>query len=173
MNKLHLMEVILVDDKDKEIGRCEKIMAHQEGLLHRAFSIFIFNKKKELLIQKRAIDKYHSGGLWSNTCCSHPLTSDIKKEASLRLFQEIGISPEIKEIFCFLYTAKVEKLIENEYDHVFLGYFDSSPNPDNVEVMDWTWISLKELEKKMNDTPEGFTPWLRLSLSEVINFVNP
>lgn len=164
------MEVILVDDKDIEIGRCEKLKAHKDGLLHRAFSVFIFNKNKELLIQKRALDKYHSGGLWSNTCCSHPTNGDILIDAKKRLNEEMGIECELKELFRLIYSARVGELIENEFDHVFIGIFDGNPNPDKKEVMDWRWIHQVELKREMNTYPMKFTPWLKLAIDEVTNF---
>jgi isopentenyl-diphosphate delta-isomerase len=161
------MDVTQVDFYDNKIGKCEKIRAHKEGILHRAFSIFIFNSKNELLLQKRALSKYHSPGKWSNSCCSHPITDDIKEEAKARLLKEMGVKCELKEIFSFQYKAKVETLIENEFDHVFIGKSDKTPVPDKKEVSDWRFISIEDLNNEIKKNPELFTPWLRLSIDEV------
>lgn len=158
--------VITVNKKDKEIGKEEKIKAHQEGKLHRAFSIFIFNEKGELLLQKRAESKYHSGGLWSNACCSHPRPGfDLKKEAKKRLKEEVGIKTTLKEVFSFIYKAKVGDLIEHEFDHVFVGKFNGDPKPNGKEVEEWRWINKRELKKDLKENPEKYTPWLKIILS--------
>jgi len=162
-------KVILVNEKDEEIGVEEKIKAHREGKLHRAFSIFIFNKKGELLIQKRAKSKYHSGGLWSNTCCSHPRPKEgLMEAAKRRLKEEMGIECELKEIFKLIYKVKVGKLIEHEIDHVFVGKFDGKPKPNKKEVEGWKWVSLKELEKDMKENPEKYTEWFKIILPKLI-----
>lgn len=167
------MHVLLVDENDKPISKEDKLKAHKEGYLHRAFSVFIFNSKKELLLQKRSDSKYHSPGLWSNTCCSHPITEDIKKEAALRLKEEMGFCCPLEEKFCFVYKARLEKgLIENEFDHVFFGKYDKTPIPDQREVSDWKWISIPELKKDIEENPEMYTPWLRIILGEVISEIN-
>ncbi len=159
--------VILVDKKDREIGKEEKIKAHKEGKLHRAFSIFIFNKKRELLLQKRQTGKYHSPGLWSNTCCSHPRPGkDIKKEAEKRLKEEMGIETNLKEVFSFIYKTKVGNLIEYEFDHVFFGKFDGKPKPNKKEVKDWKWQNLKDLKEDIKKNPQKYTPWLRIILTK-------
>jgi isopentenyl-diphosphate delta-isomerase len=134
--------VASVDENDNIIGEEEKIKAHQEGKLHRAFSIFVFNSKGQMLIQKRAKEKYHSGGLWTNTCCSHPRPGEpIEKAAHRKLKEEMGFDCEIKEIFSFIYKVKFDNgLFENEYDHVFLGKFDGKPMPDSTEVEDWMFM---------------------------------
>ena len=128
--------VAIVDENDNEIGEEEKIKALREGKLHRAFSIFVFNSKGQMLIQKRAKEKYHSGGLWTNTCCSHPRPGEpIEKAAHRRLKEEMGFDCEIKEIFSFTYRVKFDNnLFENEYDHAFLGKFDGKPMPNSKEV---------------------------------------
>jgi len=161
------MEVILVDREDNEIGKEEKIKAHELGKLHRAFSIFIFNDKKQLMLQRRA-NKYHSGGLWSNTCCSHPRPNkDLKEEAKKRLQEEMGFTTELKEMFSFIYKAPVNGLIEHEYDHVFFGNYNDNPKPNKLEVSDWKWLSLKDLEKYTRENPDDYTIWLKLSLRKV------
>ena len=161
--------VILVDKKDREIGKEEKIKAHKEGKLHRAFSVFIFNKKGELLLQQRQITKYHCPGLWSNTCCSHPRPGkDIKKEAERRLKEEMGIRADLKEVFSFIYKAKVGDLIEYEFDHVFFGKFDGKPKPNKKEVKEWKWQDLKEVRKDIKKNPQKYTPWFRIILRKYI-----
>jgi isopentenyl-diphosphate delta-isomerase len=161
-------KVVLVDEKDKEIGIEEKIKAHREGKLHRAFSIFIFNSKGELLLQKRAKSKYHSGGLWSNTCCSHPRPKETMEEAvKRRLKEEMGIECEFKFFDKIIYKAKVGDLIENEIDYIFVGNFDGNPKPSKDEVEDWKWIKLDDLKDDIKKNPEKYTPWLKIILSKV------
>ncbi len=160
-------KVILVDKADKKIGLEEKIKAHLRGKLHRAFSVFIFNKKGELLIQKRAKSKYHSGGLWANTCCSHPRPGEnLKKTAKSRLKEEMGIYPSLKEVFSLVYKAKVGNLIEYEFDHIFFGRFDGEPKPNKKEVEDWKWISLEELKRDIKENPEKYAAWFKIILKK-------
>lgn len=160
--------VILVDKKDNIIGVEEKMKAHQQGKLHRAFSILLFNKKGETLIQKRAKSKYHSPGLWSNTCCSHPRPNeDTKEAAKRRLKEEMGIKTNLKEVFSFIYKAKVGNLIEHEFDHVFLGSFNGKPKPNKKEVANWRWIKLKELEKEIKINSQEYTPWFKIIFKEL------
>ncbi len=166
------MDILLVDENDNVIGKENKLEAHKKGLLHRAFSIFIFNDRNELLVQKRAASKYHSGGKWTNTCCSHPFSEDIVEEAKKRLKEEMGFSTEIKEVFSFIYKAEVGELIEHEYDHVFFGRYNKMPVPDPNEVEDWRWISLENLKKDTTENPNDYTPWLLLSLNRVIEQVH-
>lgn len=163
------MDIILVDENDKTIGKKDKLLVHKQGLLHRAFSIFVFNSKNELLIQKRALNKYHTPGLWSNTCCSHPLTENIEQEAKKRLELELGFTCELKKVFSFVYKSEVGNgLIEHEYDHVFFGKCDIAPKPDHNEVCDWRWITLEKLKQDTEENPKKYTPWLLLSLNRVI-----
>ena len=162
-------EVILVDTKDKKIGTEEKLKAHKEGKLHRAFSIFISNSKGELLLQQRAKTKYHSPGLWTNTCCSHPrINKNLKMEAERRLKEEMGFQCGIKEAFSLLYKVRVGDLIEHEFDHIFLGRFDGNSKPNKEEVEDWKWINMKELQKDMKDNPKKYTAWLKIILDKVV-----
>lgn len=155
-------KVILVDKTDKEIGREDKMKVHQEGKLHRAFSIFIFNKKGELLLQKRVKSKHHSAGLWSNTCCSHPRPNyKLKEEAERRLREEMGIETDLKEIFSFIYKAKWGKMIEYEFDHIFIGKFDRNPHLNEKEAEDWQWIGQKELREDIKKNPEKYTYWFK------------
>ena len=161
-------KVVLVNKEDKEIGTEEKIKAHLEGKLHRAFSILLFNKKGELLIQKRAKTKYHSGGLWANTCCSHPRPKENLKEATKRrLKEEMGINCNLKEVFSFIYKAKIGKLIEHEFDHVFFGKFDGTPRPNKKEVADWKWIKLTDLQADIKKNPQKYTPWFKIILKKI------
>lgn len=166
------MDVILVDENNNEIGVEEKIKAHQERKLHRAFSIFIFNKKKELLLQKRSDNKYHSPGFWSNTCCSHPRPDkNLKEEAEKRLKEEMGINCKLRKSFSFIYKVKFDNgLTEHEYDHVFVGEFNEKPKPNKDEVSDWKWISLDKLKEEMSINPEKYTYWLKECLDKVKPF---
>jgi len=163
-------KVILVDNQDNQIGVAEKLQAHQEGLLHRAFSIFLYryiDNELEILLQQRNMNKYHSGGLWSNTCCGHPRPDEDTHEAAVRrLAEEMNIKTPLQEIAAFQYTKKVNnELVENEFDHLFVGEFKSEqidPNPD--EVQDWQWMSLSELKQKLEQEPEKFTAWFNDAL---------
>lgn len=161
-------KIILVDEEDTEIGTMPKLLAHQLGRLHRAFSVFIFNKKGELLIQQRAANKYHSAGQWANSCCSHPKPGeDINSAAQRRLIEEIGFSTRIHYIGHFIYHANVSGgLIEYEYDHLFVGYYDNEviPNPD--EVSNIRWVSPPQILKEIHDDPDLFTPWFKLILEQ-------
>lgn len=167
--------IILVDENDAPVGTEEKIRAHLRGHLHRAFSIFIFNSKGDLLLQKRAKEKYHSGALWSNTCCGHPKPGDRTKDAALRrLIEEMGFSCPLTEPFSFSYKAKLENgLTENEYDHVFYGYFDGQPNPSKLEVEDWKWVPVDHLITDIRANPHDYTPWLMICVERISEFSLP
>jgi isopentenyl-diphosphate Delta-isomerase len=167
------MKVILVDENDRDVGEKDKVLAHKDGSLHRAFSVFIFNSKKELLIHKRAKYKYHTPGLWSNTCCGHPVRGfEIQKEAEKRLEEEMGIRCRLEKQFDFLYKASLaNELIENEYDHIFFGTYEKDPKPNSEEVDDWKWISLDALKADMEINPAKYTPWLRVLLEEVRSII--
>jgi len=164
-----MSEVILVDEKDNEIGVEEKLKTHQEGQRHRAFSIFIFNSKGEMLLQKRAKSKYHSAGLWTNTCCSHPRPNkDIKKEAENRLKEEMGIIADLGEVFSFVYRADLGDLIENEFDHVFVGKFEGDPQINPKEADDWRWVTPQGLREDVKLNPQNYTAWFKLILEKII-----
>jgi isopentenyl-diphosphate delta-isomerase len=164
-----LKKVILVDEKDSEVGVGEKLKVHQEGKLHRAFSIFIFNSKREMLLQKRAKSKHHSGGLWTNTCCSHPEPNkNLKSEAKRRLKEEMGIDCDLKEIFSFVYKANLGNLTEYEFDHAFVGKFDGTPILNKEEAEDWKWIKPEELKRDIKENPEKYTYWFKLILDKVL-----
>lgn len=159
--------VILVDQHDTPIGTMEKLEAHQKGILHRAFSILLFNSRGELLIQKRSAAKYHSGGLWTNTCCSHPLPNESMEEASRRkLQQEMGIDVPLEFAYKFIYTATLDKnLIEHEYDHVFIGHYNGTPTPNPEEVEDWKYVDLSTLRSDVLKNENHYTAWFKLILN--------
>lgn len=169
-----MTQVILVDTRDRQIGVEEKLEAHKKGNLHRAFSAFVFNSKGKLLLQKRAEDKYHSGELWTNTCCSHPAPGESIKEASeRRLWEEMGIKADLSEITSFIYKVNFENgLTEHEFNHIVIGKFDGDPKPDPSEVSDWKWedpkIALGDLEKN----PQNYTYWFRLCFKDIIEKAN-
>lgn len=162
-------QVVLVDKNNRKIDVEEKIKAHKEGKLHRAFSIFIFNSKGELLIQQRAKTKYHSGGLWSNTVCSHPKLNETYQQAvHRRLKEEMGFDCKLKKLFCFIYNTGFQNgLIENEYDCVFIGKFDGKPKPNPKEVMNYKWISVKELKQDIIKNSNKYSIWLKIALSRI------
>ncbi|MBW3544265.1 MAG: isopentenyl-diphosphate Delta-isomerase [Bacteroidetes bacterium] len=155
-------KVILVDDFDCAIGSADKMKAHEEGLLHRAFSAFIVNNRDELLLQKRAGSKYHSPGLWTNTCCSHPAPGEaLQLAAEKRLVEEMGISCSLTWLFKFMYKASFEnKLTEHEIDHVFLGRYEANPIPNPDEVADWRWVNMEALRVDLKKHPHQYTYWL-------------
>jgi len=156
-------KIILVDKKDREIGSEFKLKAHQEGKLHRAFSIFVFNSKGELLLQRRAFKKYHSGGLWTNSCCSHPkLNEETLSAAHRRLTEELGFDCKLSELFSFIYKAKMDKgLIENEFDHVFVGEYAGEPKINKDEVEETKWVSYNFLIKDISKNPQNYTYWFK------------
>lgn len=166
--------LILVDEHDKPWGKLEKDQVHQLGLLHRAFSVFIFNSKGELLLQQRADGKYHSAGLWTNTCCSHPrFGEDLKDAVARRLEEEMGLNCETQFIFSFIYKSKFENgLTEHEFDHVYYGVSDDQPEPDPSEVSQWKYMTLNELETDISVNPANYTVWLRICLPKLIEYLN-
>ena len=154
-------KVVLVDKNDNQIGLMSKMEAHQKGILHRAFSIFLFNSENQILLQKRSSNKYHSGGLWTNTCCSHPRDEESVIDAgNRRLFEEMGIKIELKEAFHFTYKAELENgLIEHEYDHVLIGEFNGTPILNKDEAEDWKWISMEDIRKDIVENETDYTVW--------------
>jgi isopentenyl-diphosphate delta-isomerase len=161
--------VILVDENDKEIGSEEKIEAHKTGNLHRAFSIFTFNSKGKMLLQQRAQNKYHSGGLWANACCSHPRLGEMLGEAvHRRLKEEMGFDCELKEIFSFIYKARVGPLTEHELDHVFIGMYDGEVHPNPDEVDDYRWVTIESLKEDVKNHPEAYTEWFKIALEKTL-----
>ena len=160
--------VILVDEKDNETGIMEKLEAHQEGKLHRAVSVFIFNSKNELLLQRRAAGKYHSANLWTNTCCSHPRIRERVHDAAVRrLYEEMGLKCVLEEAFSFVYKADLENgLTEHEYDHVFIGTTDDAPAPDAAEVAAWKYMSLDVIDSDIKNDPGKYTEWFKICLKD-------
>ena len=161
--------VVLVDEQDQQVGIMEKMAAHIVPRLHRAFSIFIFNSKGELLLQQRAFSKYHSPGLWTNTCCSHPRNGEsIDKAAERRLLEEMGLRCDMHEVFTFIYKAPVGLgLIEHEYDHVFFGQSDDIPVINTEEVESWKYMSLDDISSDMKVHPEQYTEWFKISFDRI------
>lgn len=161
--------VIAVDANDAEVGYFDKLIAHQEGILHRAVSVFVFNSNKEWLIQRRALDKYHSGHLWSNTACSHPMKGEPTiNSAQRRLREEMGLDLPLEPIFSFQYKAEFDNgLIENELDHIFIGYADDDPIPNPDEVSEYKWISQDDLELEIERNPSNFTAWFKLLVPKI------
>ncbi|MBC8179815.1 isopentenyl-diphosphate Delta-isomerase [candidate division KSB1 bacterium] len=164
--------VILVNETDVPIGTQEKIKAHEQANLHRAFSVFIFNSKGEMLLQQRAKDKYHSGGLWTNACCSHPRPGEETKDAAhRRLQEEMGFDCQLEKAFHFIYKTEFDHgLTEHELDHVFIGKYEDSitPNPDEVE--DYKWINVENLKKEIKENPGIFTSWFKIAFDEVLKY---
>ncbi len=164
--------LILVNENDKAWGKLEKNLVHEKGLLHRAFSVFIFNSKGEMLLQQRANNKYHSAGLWTNACCSHPrFGEELNDAVERRLEEEMGLKCSTNFAFSFQYRAEFENgLIENEFDHVFVGISDEVPTPSQQEVSDWKYISVEELRKSILNEKESYTVWFQLIFEKVIAF---
>lgn len=156
--------VILIDKNDNPIGLMEKIEAHEKALLHRAFSVFIFNKKGELMLQQRAAKKYHSPLLWTNTCCSHQRDGETNIEAGKRrLLEEMGFVTDLKELFSFIYKAPFDNgLTEHELDHVMIGYYDDEPNLNTDEVERFKWMSLEDVKADIEKRPKKYTAWFKI-----------
>lgn len=165
--------VILVDENDQQVGLMPKIEAHEKALLHRAFSVFVFNDKKELMIQQRALHKYHSPGLWTNTCCSHQREGESNIEAGRRrLMEEMGFTVDLEESISFIYKAPFDNgLTEHEFDHILLGNFDGEPNLNPDEVAAWKWISLEAIKEDMNVHPEIYTEWFKIIFEKFYNHI--
>lgn len=167
-------DVILVDQADRPVGRMEKQEAHRKGLLHRAFSVFLLDGSK-LLIQRRALDKYHCGGLWSNTCCSHPAPGEpVLLAAERRLDEELGIkNARLRELDTFLYRAAFPNgLAEHELDHVLLGEYSGPVRPDPMEIAQVRWIDLEELQRDLQAFPQWYTPWFPPALTLVLRHLS-
>lgn len=156
--------VVLVDELDNELGLMEKMEAHEKGLLHRAFSVFVLNGKSELILQQRAIEKYHSGGLWTNTCCSHPRHGEkVEDAAHRRLQEEMGFDCHVEKLFDFVYRAELDKgLTEHELDHLFIGYSDTTPIINKSEAASWKAMSLEAVQKDIEEQPELYTEWFKI-----------
>ena len=169
MNRL-----ILVDEHDVPLGTVEKMEAHEKALLHRAFSVFIFNSKGEMLLQQRAISKYHSGGLWTNACCSHPyFEEDTLAAAEKRLHEEMGFTTPLTKVFEFVYKAPFENgLTEHEYDHVFTGTYDGAILPDKTEVAGFCFKNLTEIKTLLLQHPEQYTVWFKIAFPKMEEYLS-
>lgn len=163
------IEVILVDSHDRPVGRMEKLEVHQKGLLHRAVTVYVFNSRHQLLLQKRASSKYHCGGLWSNTTCGHPLPVETTQDAAeRRLFEEMGLRLTLHPAFELSYNLPLSNgLIEHEYGHVWFAISDMLPQPNPEEADDWRYASLTEIQQEMQQHPERFTPWFLLTFARI------
>ena len=161
-------QVILVDKNDNQIGLMPKMEAHEKALLHRAFSVFTFNDKGELLLQQRAADKYHSPLLWTNTCCSHQRNGETNLEAGKRRLQEeMGFTCELEEVFSFIYKAPFDNgLTEHELDHVMVGKYNENPNINKEEVESFKWMTLEAVRIDMENNPEIYTAWFKIIFKE-------
>ncbi|MEC4113964.1 isopentenyl-diphosphate Delta-isomerase [Myroides pelagicus] len=165
--------VILVNEKDEEVGVMEKIEAHEKALLHRAFSVFVLNDKNEVMLQQRAAGKYHSPLLWTNTCCSHQRSGETNVKAGRRrLMEEMGFEVPLKDVFSFIYKAPFDNgLTEHEYDHVMIGYFNGEPEVNPEEVGGWKWMSIEAIKEDMEVNPAIYTAWFKIIFSKFYHFI--
>lgn len=167
-------QVILVNENDEQIGLMPKMEAHEKAVLHRAFSVFIFNSKNELMLQQRAAHKYHSPLLWTNTCCSHQRDGETNIEAGTRRLQEeMGFTTSLKETTSFIYKAPFDNgLTEHELDHIMIGYYEQAPviNPDEVE--DWKWMPLEDVRTDIAAQPELYTAWFKIIFEKLYKHIN-
>nr|WP_220458645.1 isopentenyl-diphosphate Delta-isomerase [Flavobacterium sp. xlx-221] len=166
-------QVVLVNEKDEPIGLMPKMQAHQEALLHRAFSVFILNDKNEVMLQQRAAHKYHSPMLWTNTCCSHQRDGESNIAAGQRRLQEeMGFSVPLKELFSFIYKAPFDNgLTEHEYDHVLVGYSNNAPEINLDEVASWKWMSIESIKEDMKKQPAVYTEWFKIIFDQFYHFI--
>lgn len=166
--------VILVNEQDEEIGTMEKILAHEKAVLHRAISIFIFNAKGEMLLQQRAMKKYHSGGLWTNACCSHPRPGEeTQAAATRRLKEEMGFETSLTKAFYFIYKASLDNgLTEHELDHVFIGNYNGAIHPNANEVQDYCYKTIDEIESSLESHPHKYTVWFKLAFPKILSSLN-
>lgn len=169
---MEITEVVLVDANDQPCGVMEKMQAHRKGVLHRAFSVFIFNNKGEMLLQQRALDKYHSGGLWTNACCSHPLPGEETiTAAKRRMKEELGFETELEKIFDFVYKADFDNgLTEHEFDHVFAGKYEGNMELNPQEVSSICYKSIQEIATDINNEPFKYTAWFKLAFPKVLGW---
>ena len=166
--------VILVNENDEPIGLMPKMEAHEKALLHRAFSVFIFNDKNELMLQQRALDKYHSPGLWTNTCCSHQREGESNIQAGKRRLQEeMGFVVDLEESISFIYKAPFDNgLTEHEFDHIMIGKYNGTPNINPNEVADWKWMDLEAVKNDMVLHPELYTEWFKIIFEKFYQHIN-
>lgn len=162
--------VVLVDELDNKVGLMEKMEAHINPTLHRAFSIFIFNSKNEMLLQQRALSKYHTPGLWTNTCCSHPRDGESLHDATKRRLQEeMGMQCELKEAFSFIYKADVmQGLVEHEFDHVFIGTSDDLPIINKDEVESFRYDTVENIKADIERNPKNYTAWFKIAFDKLL-----
>ncbi len=167
-------KVVLVDRDDNTLGTMGKMEAHEVGALHRAFSIFVFNSEGKLMIHQRALSKYHSPGLWTNTCCSHPrINEDVMENAHQRLLEEMGFDCELEEAFTFVYKSDVgQGLTEHEFDHVFVGQFDEAPVINKEEVEDWQFIDMDDLRDDIDHHPGNYTEWFKIAFEKIEDYLS-
>ncbi len=165
--------VILVNEKDEQIGLMPKLEAHEKAVLHRAFSVFVLNTNNEIMLQQRAHQKYHSPLLWTNTCCSHQRDGETNIEAGCRrLFEEMGFETDLKELFHFIYKAPFDNgLTEHELDHVMIGYYNDEPKINIEEVENWKWMSIDDVKKDIQLHPEIYTVWFKIIFDEFYHFL--
>ena len=165
--------VILVNQKDEQIGLMPKLEAHEKAVLHRAFSVFILNSKNEIMLQQRAHHKYHSPRLWTNTCCSHQREGETNIQAgSRRLFEEMGFETGLKELFHFIYKAPFDNgLTEHELDHVMIGYYEDEPKINSEEVENWKWMCIEDVRSDMQLHPEIYTVWFKIIFDEFYHYL--
>lgn len=166
--------VILVNEKDQEIGLMPKLEAHQKAVLHRAFSVFIFNSENELMLQQRASNKYHSPNLWTNTCCSHQRSGESNIQAGTRrLYEEMGFTTSLKEVTSFIYKAPFDNgLTEHELDHIMVGYYNEDPVINSDEVEDWKWMKIEDVKKDISLNPDLYTAWFKIIFKNFYNHLN-
>ncbi|MFC5195346.1 MULTISPECIES: isopentenyl-diphosphate Delta-isomerase [Bizionia] len=167
-------QVILVNENDEQIGLMGKMEAHEKALLHRAFSVFVFNDKKELMIQQRAMHKYHSPGLWANTCCSHQRDGESNIDAGKRRLQEeMGFVTDLEESISFIYKAPFDNgLTEHEFDHIMIGYFNDAPEINPEEVAAWKWMALDSIKEDMKRQPDLYTAWFKIIFQKFYEHIN-
>ncbi|MCO4822257.1 MAG: isopentenyl-diphosphate Delta-isomerase [Flavobacteriaceae bacterium] len=167
-------QVILVNERDEQIGLMPKMEAHEKAILHRAFSVFIFNDDNELMLQQRAFEKYHSPGLWTNTCCSHQRNGESNIEAGKRRLQEeMGFVTDLEESISFIYKAPFDNgLTEHEFDHVMIGYFNDEPKINSDEVASWQWMALEDVKADMVERPEKYTEWFKIIFDKFYEHIN-
>ena len=167
-------KVILVNEKDEQIGLMSKMEAHEKAVLHRAFSVFIFNDKNELMLQQRALSKYHSSGLWTNTCCSHQRDGETNIEAGKRRLQEeMGFVTDLKETTSFIYKAPFDNgLTEHEFDHIMIGYYNDEPNINVDEVESWTWKNIEDVKVDVTLHPDNYTAWFKIIFDKFYEHIN-
>ncbi|MFB9054854.1 isopentenyl-diphosphate Delta-isomerase [Formosa undariae] len=166
--------VVLVNENDEPIGLMPKLEAHEKGVLHRAFSVFVFNEKNELMLQQRALSKYHTPGLWTNTCCSHQRDGESNLDAGRRrLEEEMGFVSDLEEKTSFMYKSPFENgLTEHEFDHILVGHYNGEPNINPDEVANWKWMTLEDVKADIKLNPDSYTSWFKIIFDKFYDFIN-